>query len=108
VSVEAQGFRWFVRKDVDVLADRDNTANAQLQVGTAKEILEVNGTEVAIDTTSSSLSNDFNSQDVLNLPSAGGALNGSPLNLAVLAPQRCGTAWWRYRSRRVRWRHASS
>ena len=86
VSVDAQGFRGFVRKDVVVLADRDNTADAQLQVGTATEILEVIGTGVAIQTSSSSLSNDFNSQDVLNLPNGGGALNGSPLNLAVLAP----------------------
>src|SRR5207248_1679791 len=39
-----------------------------------------------IQTTSFTLTNDFNSQDVSNLPSAGGALNGSPLNLAVLAP----------------------
>jgi outer membrane receptor protein involved in Fe transport len=86
VRVEAPGFRGFVRKDVAVLADRDNTANAQLQVGTTSETLEVIGNAVAIDTTSSSLSNDFNSHDVLNLPNAGGALNGSPLNLAVLAP----------------------
>jgi hypothetical protein len=86
VGIEAPGFRGFVRKDVVVLADRDNTANAQLQVGTTSETLEVIGTAVAIDSTSSSLNNDFNSQDVLNLPNAGGALNGSPLNLAVLAP----------------------
>jgi len=86
VSVEVQGFRGFVRKDVVVLADRDNTADAQLQLGTATEILEVVSPGVAIETSSSSLSNDFNSQDVLNLPNAGGALNGSPLNLAVLAP----------------------
>jgi outer membrane receptor protein involved in Fe transport len=86
VSVEAQGFSGFVRKDVVVLADRDNTADAQLQVGTATEILEVVGSGAAVQTSSSSLSNDFSSQDVLNLPNAGGALNGSPLNLAVLAP----------------------
>lgn len=86
VSVEAQGFRGFVQKDVVVFADRDNTADAQLQVGTVTEIVEVDGTGVAIQTSSSSLGNDFNSQDVLNLPNAGGALNGSPLNLAVLAP----------------------
>src|SRR5215467_11272584 len=86
VSIEAPGFRAFVRKDVVVFADRDNTANAQLQVGTATEILEVIGTGVAFDTSSSSLSNDFNSQDVLNLPNAGGILKGSALNLAVLRP----------------------
>jgi outer membrane receptor protein involved in Fe transport len=86
VSVDMTGFRGFVRKDVVVLADRDNTADAQLQVGTATETVEVVGTGVAIQTTSSTLTNDFNSQDVSNLPSGGGALNGSPLNLAVLAP----------------------
>jgi len=32
------------------------------------------------------LNNNFNSQDVLNLPTLAGALNGSPLNLAILAP----------------------
>ena len=86
VTIEAPGFRGFVQKDILVFADRDNTVNAQLQLGTATEALEVSGTAVTIDTTSSSLSNEFNSQDVLNLPNAGGALNGSPLNLAVLAP----------------------
>ncbi|HWY69233.1 MAG TPA: TonB-dependent receptor [Terriglobales bacterium] len=86
VSVEAQGFRGFVRKDVVVLADRDNTADAQLQVGAATEVVEVVAAGAAVETSSSSLSNNFNSQDVLNLPNAGGALNGSPLNLAVLVP----------------------
>jgi len=86
VRVEAPGFRQFLQKDVVVLADRDNTADAQLQVGAATEILEVVGTGLTVQTSSSSLSNDFNSQDVLNLPSGGGALNGSPLNLAVMAP----------------------
>jgi len=86
VNVEARGFRTFVRKDVAVLADRENTADAQLQVGTPTEILEVVASGAAIQTTSSSLTNDFSSQDVLNLPNGGGVLNGSPLNLAVLAP----------------------
>ena len=75
-----------VRKDVPVLADRDNTADAQLEVGTTTETVEVEGSAVAVQTSSSSLGNDFDSRDVLNLPSGGGALNGSPLNLAVLAP----------------------
>jgi outer membrane receptor protein involved in Fe transport len=86
VAVEAAGFRQVVRKDVLVLADRDNTADAQLEVGTTTETVEVEGSAVAVQTSSSSLSNDFDSRDVLNLPSGGGALNGSPLNLAVLAP----------------------
>lgn len=86
VTVQAQGFRSFLRRDVVVLADRDNTADTQLEVGTASETVEVVGADVAVQTTSSSLNNDFNSHDVQELPGAGGALNGSPLNLAVLAP----------------------
>jgi len=86
VSIQAQGFRTLLRRDVMVLADRENTADAQLQMGTASEVVEVLGSAVAVQTSSSSLNNDFSSQDVQNLPSAGGALNGSPLNLAVLAP----------------------
>lgn len=32
------------------------------------------------------LTNNYSAKDVVNLPNAGGLLNGSPLNLAVLAP----------------------
>jgi len=86
VSIQAQGFRTLVRRNVVVLADHENTADAQLQVGVASEVVEVLSSTVEVDTSSSSLSNDFSSQDVQNLPNGGGALNGSPLNLAVLAP----------------------
>ena len=86
INAQAQGFRNLLRRDVVVLADRDNTADIQLQVGTASEVVEVRVADVAVETSSSSLSNDFGSHEVLNLPGAGGALNGSPLNLAVLAP----------------------
>jgi len=40
---------------------------------------------VQIQTTSSALNNTFDSSAV-NLPNGAGTLNGSPLNLAVLAP----------------------
>ncbi len=86
VSVESGGFKSYVKHDVTVLADQDNVADAQLQLGTASETVEVQGGSVEVQTTSSSLNNNYNSSDVLNLPNAGGALNGSPLNLAVLAP----------------------
>src|SRR5215475_576895 len=86
VSIQAQGFRTFLRRDVTVLADHENTADAQLQMGVASEVVEVVSSAVQVDTSSASLNNDFSSQDIQNLPNAGGALNGSPLNLAVLAP----------------------
>src|SRR6476660_2599063 len=37
VSIDAQGFRGFLRKDVAVLADRDNTADVQVEVGNTAE-----------------------------------------------------------------------
>ena len=86
VSVEAKGFRNLVKKDLPVLADQDNVADAQLELGSASETVEVVAGSVAVQTTSSTLNNNFNAKDVTELPGAGGTLNGSPLNLAVLAP----------------------
>jgi outer membrane receptor protein involved in Fe transport len=86
ISIAAQGFRAFLRKDVVVLADRDNSADTQLEVGSTAEVIEVTSTTVAVETNSSSINNDFNAHDVQNLPSAAGSLNGSLLNLAVLVP----------------------
>ena len=86
VSVEAKGFRNLVKKDLPVLADQDNVADAQLELGSASETVEVVAASVAVQTSSSTLNNNFNAKDVTELPGAGGTLNGSPLNLAVLAP----------------------
>jgi outer membrane receptor protein involved in Fe transport len=85
VSIEAKGFRSLVKKDVPVLADQDNVADAQLEIGSASETVEVVAGTVAVQTTSATLNNNFNPTDV-QLPNAAGTLNGSPLNLAVLAP----------------------
>jgi outer membrane receptor protein involved in Fe transport len=85
ISIEAKGFRTLVKKDVPVLADQDNVADAQLELGSASETVEVVAGTVAVQTTSATLNNNFNATDV-QLPNAGGTLNGSPLNLAVLAP----------------------
>jgi len=86
VAVEASGFKKFVKKDVVVVADQDNLADAKLELGSAGETIEVVAGAVAVQTTDSTLTNDFDAKDVSGLPQAGGTLNGSPLNLAVLAP----------------------
>src|SRR5581483_6160128 len=86
VSVEAAGFKSYLKHDVPVLADQENVGDAQLQLGATSETIEVQGGSVEVQTTSSTLNNNYNANDVVNLPNAGGALNGSPLNLAVLAP----------------------
>jgi outer membrane receptor protein involved in Fe transport len=86
VSVEAKGFKNFLKTEISVVANQDNVADARLDLGVATEIVEVSAGGVAIQTTSSELNNTFDSNNVSGLPSAAGTLNGSPLNLAVLAP----------------------
>src|SRR5213082_1116576 len=85
ITVEAKGFKSFVKKDVSVIANQDNVADAQVELGAATEMIEVTGGAVEVQTTSSSLNNSFDARSV-DLPSGGGTLNGSLLNLAVLAP----------------------
>ncbi|HEX2663856.1 MAG TPA: TonB-dependent receptor [Candidatus Acidoferrum sp.] len=86
VTIEVAGFKRYVKNEVPVLADQDNVADAQLELGGATETIEVSAGAVQVQTSSSSLANEFNASDVSNLPQAAGTLNGSPLNLAVLAP----------------------
>src|SRR5437879_593271 len=85
VEVEAKGFKSFLKTDVSVIANQDNVADAHVDLGVATEVVEVSGGSVAIQTTSSELNNTFDSR-AMDLPNGGGTLNGSPLNLAVLAP----------------------
>lgn len=86
VTVEVSGFKKYVKNDVTVLADQDNVADAQLELGVATESVEVTAGAVQVQTTSSTLNNDYDSSEVANLPAAGGTQNGSPFNLAMLAP----------------------
>jgi carboxypeptidase family protein/TonB-dependent receptor-like protein len=85
ISVEAKGFKSFLLKDINVSANQDNVADAKLDLGVATEIVEVSSGAVEIQTTSSSLNNTFDTRDS-GLPTSAGTLNGSLLNLAVLAP----------------------
>src|SRR6266702_4025624 len=85
INVEAKGFKSFVKKDASVIANQDNVADAQMDLGVASEVIEVTGGAVEVQTTSSSLNNTYD-WNAVQLPSAAGALNASPLNLAVLAP----------------------
>jgi carboxypeptidase family protein/TonB-dependent receptor-like protein len=85
ISVEAKGFKGFQRKDVSISANQDNVADAKLDLGVATEVVEVSSGALEIQTSSSALNNTFDSSAV-NLPNGAGTLNGSPLNLAVLAP----------------------
>ena len=86
VTIEVTGFRKYVEKDVRVLADQDNVANAKIELGTATQTVEVLAGAVEVQTGSSTLNNNFDASEVSNLPNSSGTSNGSPLNLAVLAP----------------------
>src|SRR5882757_10052336 len=91
VTVEAKSFKKYVKKGIPVLANQDNVADARLDIGAASETVEVVAGTAEVQTTSSDLTHNFSTQDVANLPSSGGVLNGSPLNLAILAPNVVAT-----------------
>jgi len=85
VTVEATGFRKYTSKGVPVLVDQDNVADAHLSLGNASEVVEVTAAAAQIETTSSSLNNNFDSNQIANVPVVGGTLY-SVLNLSILAP----------------------
>src|SRR6266849_2200181 len=85
VKVEAAGFRKFSSKGVAVLVDQDNVADVHLSLGNASEVVEVTAAAAQIETTSSSLNNNFDSNQIANVPVVGGTLY-SVLNLSILAP----------------------
>src|SRR5882724_4085800 len=85
VSVEAKGFKNFLKSEISVAANQDNVADAHMDMGVATEVVEVSAGSVDVQTTSSDLNNTFDSK-AADLPNGGGTLNGSMLNLAVLAP----------------------
>src|SRR6266849_6130655 len=85
VKVEAAGFRKFSSQGVAVLVDQDNVADVHLSLGNASEVVEVTAAAAQIETTSSSLNNNFDSNQIANVPVVGGTLY-SVLNLSILAP----------------------
>jgi hypothetical protein len=91
VVVEAKSFKKYVKKNITVLANQENVADARVDIGAASETVEVVAGTAEVQTTSSDLTHNFSSQDVANLPSSAGVLNGSPLNLAILAPNVVAT-----------------
>ena len=91
IAVEGKSFKKYLKKGISVLANQDNVADAHLDIGAASETVEVVAGTAEVQTTSSDLTHNFSAQDVTNLPSAAGVLNGSPLNLAIMAPNVVAT-----------------
>ncbi len=85
LNVEQKSFKTSVLKDIRVLANQENGASVTMAMGEAKEIVEVVAGAETVQTTSSTLASNYDSRSITELPNAGGTLNGSPLNLAVLS-----------------------
>ena len=88
VAVEREGFQKYVRSSVQVFSNQVTEAGAQLVIGSSSTTIEVIAGADLVQTSTSQISNDFNSKQVTELPNT--SLDGSPLSLALLAPGTTG------------------
>jgi hypothetical protein len=82
VTVVSEGFRQSSTKDVTVTANNVTDRNVVLSVGASNETVEVNAGVSEVQTTTSTLTNDYTTKEVLDIPTG----NGSPLQLSIFAP----------------------
>lgn len=81
LSIESSGFRT-ERQQVTLQADQSFTANAHLQLGAPTETVEVSGTQLQVDTATSTLKQVIEQQRITELP-----LNGrNAAELTLLVP----------------------
>ena len=71
MSVEAQGFRRYEDKNLQLLVNTPATANVALEVGATNETVEVTGEATLVNTTDASLGNAFSERQVKELPLEG-------------------------------------
>ena len=83
LSVTAAGFSKAQIKGVAIELNVTSTANVTLQVGKSVETVEVSANAVAIDTTTAQLQNTFESQQMMELPTA--SSGSGVINLSLLA-----------------------
>jgi hypothetical protein len=88
ISVEKDGFQKYVRTSVQVFSNQVTEAGVQLVIGSSSTTIEVMAGADLVQTSTSQISNDFNSKQVTELPNT--SLDGSPLSLALLAPGTTG------------------
>ncbi|MGA2595414.1 MAG: carboxypeptidase regulatory-like domain-containing protein [Bryobacteraceae bacterium] len=84
IVVTAPGFSKAELKSVRVDLNVTATANVTLQVGKSAEVVEVSSGAVAIDTTTAQLQNTFETQQLMELPTA--SSGSGVINLSLLAP----------------------
>lgn len=82
LRIEAKGFSPSIQKGVQVNSNQVSEANAKLVLGSEAQTVEVVAGATTVETTTSQISNAFSAKEVIDIPTAA----GSPLNLAVLAP----------------------
>jgi len=88
ITVEKDGFQKYVRTSVQVFSNQATDAGVQLVIGSSSTTIEVTAGADLVQTSTSQISNDFNSKQVTELPNT--SLDGSPLSLALLAPGTTG------------------
>jgi hypothetical protein len=85
LRVESPGFSAGVRTGIEVNANQVNDSNMSLGLQQSTEQVEVSANAEAVQLTTHTLSDTYDNRQVANLPNTA-ALNGSPLNLAIYAP----------------------
>jgi len=83
LTATAAGFSRAELKGVEIALNVTATANITLQVGKSVETVEVTANAVTIDTTTAQLQNTFESQQMMDLPSA--SSGSGVINLSLLA-----------------------
>src|SRR5689334_10138311 len=87
VSAEAAGFKSFRAKDLTLDARQTLRVNVSLEVGQISDQVTVEGSAAVAHTESETISNSFNSQEVLTLPANfRGAGSTSPYKLLSFLP----------------------
>src|SRR5215469_8067580 len=71
LTVKAAGFRSYEQKDLALLVNTPATANVELKVGSATEVVTVTSEVPAIDMVDASLGNSFNETQVRRIPLEG-------------------------------------
>jgi len=84
IAVMAPGFSKAELKGVQIELNVTATANVTLQIGKSVETVEVSATAASIDTTTAQLQNTFETQQMMELPTA--SSGSGVINLSLLAP----------------------
>src|SRR5271166_3629745 len=90
VKIEAPGFKTFEQKNISVIADASQKVDAQLQIGSASETLEVTAEAPQLQTTNADVGITYNETYVSDLP----ILNRNFTTLELLSPGTQKLAGW--------------